>query len=202
MMAHPSDYWVANTAYAERQTLTLHAREHWLRRVLLNNILILRDAIEFGANVGDNLRAIRAIYPRCVVTGVEPNVAAAKKMAEVGAAYVGDIHQFGKYRGSERFDLAFTRGVLIHIPPEALPETYDVIHQASKRWILIAEYYSPRREEIPYRGQLGLLWKGDFAGEMLDRHPDLRLVDYGFVYHRDPHFPQDDLTWFLMEKKQ
>jgi hypothetical protein len=36
---------------------------------------------------------------------------------------------------------------------------------------------------------------------MLDRFPDLSLVEYGFVYHRDP-FPQDDLTWFLLEKPQ
>ena len=25
--------------------------------------------------------------------------------------------------------------------------------------------------------------------------------DYGFAYKRDPKFPQDDITWFLMEKK-
>jgi hypothetical protein len=44
-------------------------------------------------------------------------------------------------------------------------------------------------------------FKRDFAGEIMDRFPDLRLVDYGFVYHRDPQFPQDDFTWFLMEKR-
>ena len=26
------------------------------------------------------------------------------------------------------------------------------------------------------------------------------LVDYGFVYHRDNCFPQDDINWFLFEK--
>ncbi len=35
---------------------------------------------------------------------------------------------------------------------------------------------------------------------MLDKFPDLVLIDYGFVYHRDSYFPGDDLTWFLMEK--
>jgi hypothetical protein len=29
----------------------------------------------------------------------------------------------------------------------------------------------------------------------------MHLCDYGFVYHRDPLFPQDDITWFLMEKR-
>ena len=35
---------------------------------------------------------------------------------------------------------------------------------------------------------------------MLDQYHNLHLVDYGFVYHRDHNFPQDDLTWFLLEK--
>jgi spore coat polysaccharide biosynthesis protein SpsF len=36
---------------------------------------------------------------------------------------------------------------------------------------------------------------------MLDMFPALKLIDYGFAYHRDPAFPQDDVTWFLMEKQ-
>jgi len=29
----------------------------------------------------------------------------------------------------------------------------------------------------------------------------LQLLDYGFVYHRDPNFSQDDTKWFLLEQK-
>ncbi len=39
----------------------------------------------------------------------------------------------------------------------------------------------------------------DFAGELMDKF-GLRLVDCGFVCHRDNRFPQDDATWFLLEK--
>jgi hypothetical protein len=35
---------------------------------------------------------------------------------------------------------------------------------------------------------------------LLDLYRELKLVNYGFVYHRDPSFPQDDFTWFLLEK--
>lgn len=35
----------------------------------------------------------------------------------------------------------------------------------------------------------------------MDRHPNVELLDYGFVYHRDNHFPGDDANWFLMETK-
>lgn len=52
---------------------------------------------------------------------------------------------------------------------------------------------------MTYRGHARRLFKRDFAGEMIDRY-GLSLVDYGFVYHRDAVSPQDDVTWFLMER--
>jgi spore coat polysaccharide biosynthesis protein SpsF len=36
---------------------------------------------------------------------------------------------------------------------------------------------------------------------LLDTYPDLHLVDYGFVYHRDPNFALEDTNWFLLEKR-
>ena len=69
-----------------------------------------------------------------------------------------------------------------------------------RRYICVIEYYNPTPVTVQYRGHANMLFKRDFAGEMLDRFAGLRLVDYGFVYHRD-RFPQDDLTWFLMEKR-
>jgi pseudaminic acid biosynthesis-associated methylase len=102
----------------------------------------------------------------------------------------------------ETFDLSFTMGVLIHIAPDDLRRAYRTLYNTSHRYILVAEYYSPKPVEIEYRGHAGRLWKRDFAGEMLDTYPDLRLLDYGFRYHRDPQHPMDDISWFLMEKGQ
>jgi hypothetical protein len=64
---------------------------------------------------------------------------------------------------------------------------------------MVCEYYNPVPVAVPYRGNTDRLFKRDFAGEMIDRY-GLRLIDYGFVYRRDGYFPQDDVTWFLMEK--
>ena len=72
---------------------------------------------------------------------------------------------------------------------------------SAARWILVCEYYNPAPVAVPYRGHTDRLFKRDFAGEMLEQFADLRLIDYGFAYRRDPAFPQDDITWFLMEKK-
>jgi spore coat polysaccharide biosynthesis protein SpsF len=68
------------------------------------------------------------------------------------------------------------------------------------RYICICEYYNPTPVEVTYRGYQEKLFKRDFVGEILDMYPDLELVDYGFVYHRDNNFPQDDITWFLIQK--
>ena len=64
----------------------------------------------------------------------------------------------------------------------------------------MCEYYNPAPVAVTYRGHTNRLFKRDFCGEIMTRFPDLRLADYGFAYRRDPSFPQDDITWFLMEK--
>jgi len=97
--------------------------------------------------------------------------------------------------------LVLIKGVLIHINPDALNQVYDKLAQATGAYLLVAEYYSPQPVAIPYRGHTDRLFKRDFAGEMLERHPEFSLVDYGFVYRKDPSFPQDDVSWFLLRKR-
>lgn len=96
--------------------------------------------------------------------------------------------------------MSLIKGVLIHINPDELPRVYDKIIQSSRKYILVVEYYNPSPMTVTYRGYSERLFKRDFAGEILARYPELRLLDYGFVYHGDKNFPQDDLTWFLIEK--
>lgn len=155
--------------------------------------------IEFGANIGLNLSAINKIYPKIKLSAVEINEEAAselKKMEDI-KTYQQSILDFSE---GTQWDFVLIKGVLIHINPDSLSRVYDVLHKSSRRYICVAEYYNPSPVEISYRGHQGKLFKRDFAGEILDRFKDVCLVDYGFVYHRDPR-PQDDITWFLLEKK-
>ena len=103
---------------------------------------------------------------------------------------------------ARHWDLTLIKRVLIHINPEVLLQVYDKLFAACGRYLMVAEYYNPAPVAIPYRGRSDRLFKRDFAGEIMDRHPQLQLVDYGFDYRRDPNFPQDDITWFLMEKQE
>lgn len=155
--------------------------------------------LELGCGAGENLQALRQIYPGHHLEGVEINA----KAASIARNHLHLVreHSILDYYTEEPFDLVFSKGVLIHVHPKDLHRAYEVMVRSSRRWVLVAEYYNPTPMEIPYRGQAGLLWKRDFAGELLTLYQELRLVDYGFTYHRDP-YPQDDLHFFLMEKKQ
>ncbi|MFT0181158.1 pseudaminic acid biosynthesis-associated methylase [Pseudomonas sp. MS15a(2019)] len=160
----------------------------------------LDSVLELGSNRGLNLQALRALLPHAQLQGVELNGKACTlaRALEVAEIWEGSLFD---YSVTAAFDLAFTKGVLIHLPPDLLPAAYDKLYQASKRFILVAEYYNPTPVEVSYRGHAERLFKRDFAGELLDRHADLRLLDYGFAYHRDPLFPADDISWFLLEKQ-
>lgn len=158
------------------------------------------SAIEFGANIGMNLRALQLLYPDVALHGVEINPDAAAQLRScIGQdnVYEGSIFN---YPVEQQVDLSLIKGVLIHINPDMLPVVYEKLYTASRRFVLVCEYYNPSPVAISYRGHADRLFKRDFAGEMMDKYPDLKVVDYGFAYRRDPAFPQDDITWFLMEK--
>jgi spore coat polysaccharide biosynthesis protein SpsF len=169
-----------------------------LARVLARTAGV-RSLVELGANLGHNLRALRLLRPALELAAVEINPAAAAALGRIEGVQVFP-ESLLDWRPERTWDLALVKGVLIHLAPERLPQAYDLLHRAAGRYICLAEYYNPTPVEVPYRGHAGKLFKRDFAGELLEAHADLRLVDYGFVYRRDPNFPQDDLTWFLLEK--
>ena len=165
----------------------------------LRGVVPVESCLELGANAGMNLRALQLLYPGQEQYAVEINPQAADLLREqIGKDHVfeGSISDFPVNR---TYDLVLVKGVLIHINPDHLFSAYDVILQASRRHVLIAEYYSPKPTAVSYRGHEDRLFKRDFAGELLDRSNKLRLVDYGFVYHRDVAKPLDDISWFLLE---
>jgi pseudaminic acid biosynthesis-associated methylase len=160
----------------------------------------INSCIEFGANIGMNLKALKLLHPDIDAHAIEINAEAAKQLSSVVPHANVSNTSILDFSTTNQWDLTLIKGVLIHISPEALPLVYDKLFATSRRYLLVAEYYNPAPVAIPYRGHSDRLFKRDFAGELMDRHPQLQLVDYGFAYRRDPNFPQDDITWFLMEK--
>jgi len=177
--------------------------------IIINNIVLFskifskigipKDIMEFGPNIGLNLVAIKTLSPNTKFNGVEINKTAAKELEKL--KYVKVYNQsLLDFRVKKKHDLCFTCGVLIHLDPSVLNKAYDVLYRHSNKYILLIEYYNPTPAEVSYRGHQHRLFKRDFAGEILDKYKSkVKLIDYGFVYHKDS-FPQDDITWFLLEK--
>jgi spore coat polysaccharide biosynthesis protein SpsF len=161
----------------------------------------LNSCIEFGANIGMNLKALKLLYPKIALKGIEINKQACQELGKViGANNVSNSSIFD-FEVVQKAEISLIKGVLIHINPDMLDLVYQKLYDSSSSFILIAEYYNPTPVVIPYRGHSDRLFKRDFAGEFLDKFSDIELVDYGFAYRKDPAFPQDDITWFLLKKR-
>lgn len=158
----------------------------------------IESICEYGCNIGLNLRVMSGLFEEAIIKGFDLNPEAVKMANKIDGvtAELGNLlkPKDGKY------DLVLTKGLLIHIHPDDIETAYRNLYNMTGKYLLICEYYNPTPVEVEYHGKSGLLFKRDFAGDMLDRYPDLKLVDYGFRYHRD-EYPQDDLTYFLIRKE-
>lgn len=181
-------------AYHDRNH-TQYRLDFWIR-VLKQIPFEIKSVLELGAGKGDNLAALHLLIPAGRFTGVEINAKAAESMRSRNISVIQGAIKDVKLT-IPMHDLVLTRGLLIHIPEEDLPEIFSVMYMAAKRYICIAEYFSTQRREVNYRGYAGALWTDDYAGRLMDQYPGLKLRDYGFHYSRDGG---QDLTWFLMEK--
>ena len=158
-----------------------------------------KSIVEFGCNRGLNLIALNRINEEFDLCGYEINKSAADKASDlgIGAIYCQTLVQ--KLNISDKYDICLTKGFLIHVNPDDLNIVYDNMYSITNKYILLAEYYNQTPISIEYRGHKDKLFKRDFDGDLIDRF-DMKLIDYGFVYHRDPHYPLDDNTWFLLQK--
>ena len=172
--------------------------DHFFEKIFKDKKIKLSNIIELGANIGNNLESLGKIFKNTRLFAVEINNKACeilkKKKPHINVVN-SDIETLNI---DTKFDLVLVKGVLIHINPKQLNKIYKKIHNLSKKYILIAEYYNPNPVKLTYRGKTNKLFKRDFAGEMIKKHK-LKLLDYGFSYRFDK-FPQDDITWFLLKK--
>jgi spore coat polysaccharide biosynthesis protein SpsF len=166
---------------------------------ILHHCNSIKTVLELGANVGMNIKALKLLLPFSKFSGVEINEAAYRSLISIDG--VQGYHQsIFNFEPQHLYDFVFIKGVLIHINPEMLHIAYEKLYNSSNHYICIAEYYNPTPVALNYRGHPDKLFKRDFAGEFMDLFPDAELVKYGFAYHRDPLYPQDDINWFLFKK--
>ena len=166
---------------------------------ILSKLDSITSVTEYGCNIGMNFKVLKQLLPGCSFRGIEINELAVK-LAREEHPDIQFIQRSILEVDRVKSDLTFTKGVLIHIEPNNLSKIYDNLYKNSNRYILIAEYYNSQQVSLSYRGNKNKLFKRDFAGDLLDKYSGLKLIDYGFCYHRDTLFSQDDISWFLLEK--
>ncbi len=165
--------------------------------------LNIKSVIEVGSNIGLNLLYINELFEGKVkLYAVEPNRNAFDKLisqSRVELEKAWNCNAFQLPLDDSSVDLVFTSGVLIHITPDDLGRATDEIVRVARKYVLCIEYFSPTPVELPYRGKTGLLFKRDFGGFYIDRFPNLKCLDYGFLWHREsPAYGNSN--WWLFAK--
>ena len=158
------------------------------------------DILECGCNIGRNIRQIKKAYPKSKTSVVEINREAleiCKSNNKIEKYYSGSI--FDCNFESNKFDLVFTMGVLIHIAPENLIEAMTRIKRWSKKYVLFGEYFSRTPCAIEYQGRKDQLFKRDFGKFFLENF-EAKCIDYGFLWgHEYDEAGFDDCTWWLFD---
>ncbi len=160
----------------------------------------INSVIEFGSNIGLNLEAIKQLLPDAKLSAIEINEKAASILKENIKNITIYNQSILNFKENNKHNFVLIKGVLIHINPNELDSVYEKLYNSSDKYICICEYYNPTPVTIDYRGNQDKLFKRDFAGEFMNKYKDVKLIDYGFLYHKDNNFYYDDSTWFLMKK--
>lgn len=195
-MSHQLDAWrgAFGDAYTDRNDVDWRSRFQAWRTMLAD--LEIQSILEVGSNKGTNLRALREMNPSWLLLGLEPN------------AYARDIASTPTVDGDASclpfpacsFDLVFTAGLLIHIPPDELDRVLGQLHRVARRYLLAIEYQAEKETAVTgYHGRDDMLWKRPFNQEYLSRFPDLRVIRFG---HWGEAWGFDNCTWWLMEKSR
>lgn len=152
-------------AYADRNVVDPASRVGGFAQMLTG--LDIDTALEVGSNRGHNIAALQTLGLSPV--GIEPGDYARSIATSQGLpVHAGTIYDIPYLDGA--FDLVFTSGVLIHVPPEGLLIGLAEMARVTSRYLLAVEYQAATEEEIPYRGKEQMLWRRDYRGLFAQLH--------------------------------
>jgi len=176
-------------------------RQGWAK-ILNKADLVDRTYLEIGCNIGRNLDQLSLLDPGLRPSAIEINSKAlefVRSRHHLQQWFCGPAQE-ASFPGTT-FELVFTSGVLIHVPPVDLLDVMTKMYEWSSKYIVIAEYFNRTPVTIEYQGRPDLLFKRDFGAMFADNF-DVSLVDYGFLWGRIYDAAGfDDITWWLFKKK-
>lgn len=159
--------------------------------------------LEVGCNLGKKLEIWKKISPEAELFGIEPQkntVVKAHRRLPKFKIIAGNAYDLPFKDGF--FDLVFTAGVLIHIPPPALPAALTEMLRVSRKYIIGLEFWEKRITAVSYRGKKNLLWRADYPREFLKHFSGLKLVKEIILPYKKEAFGKSGLflNCYLLEK--
>jgi SAM-dependent methyltransferase len=108
-----------------------------------------KSVVELGCNVGSNLRAIHEIDPSIKLAGLDIDATAIEKAKATlpGEFVAGSIYDAASLF-NRQFDLVFTCGTLIHIPPESLAKAVEQVKALGKTVVLLEDHGAPQVRKL------------------------------------------------------
>jgi pseudaminic acid biosynthesis-associated methylase len=198
-MDKPLDYWTNNAPYHERINDNEEQKgrmDMW--RFILGSTKGFETVLEVGAGTGNNLLCLRELASVVTqpdqIVAIEPNQLARKHLNKRGFTAIDGKAQKLPFEDGH-FDVVFTSGLLIHIPPDDLLKVMSEIVRVSNKYVVCIEYFNAYPVEVEYRGSY--IWKRDFGTMYMDNFP-LAPLNYGFEWKTLTGL--DNLTWWLFEK--
>lgn len=159
--------------YTDRNHVDSATRVDGFNRMLHG--LDIKSVLEVGCNRGHNLDALASLG--YTASGIEPGGYARALAREQGLdAHDGTLYDIPYLDRS--FDLVFTSGVLIHVPPERLLEGLAEMCRVTSRYLLCVEYHAAADTELRYRGLDEMLWCRDH-GALLGRLHGFTVIRSG-----------------------
>lgn len=180
--------------YTKRCDVEPKSREPIFKSIL--DDLNIETVLEVGCNKGHNLEAItNSIGAKCI--GLEPNKSLCNNKEIInGDAYNIPFNNFA-------FDLVFTSGVLIHIPPEKIELALSEIHRCSKRLIMMIEYFSKETKAKKYRdfNDVDGVWSRDYGALYSSKFNLDKLIKTGDIKdHGNDYWGFSDCKYWIFEK--
>jgi pseudaminic acid biosynthesis-associated methylase len=164
-MSETTEFWAGEFGdeYTKRNDAVGPRRSDFWDKFFVKFGSEIASALEIGCNRGHNLSALqnRGIKTAC---GIDVNDSAIEYARTMGL--VVDKCEATKlldYAMLNSFDLVFTAGVLIHIPPNDLMHVMEEIASVSRCYVLAVEYEDTRETDVNYRGSLGRLWRRPYG---------------------------------------
>ncbi len=150
----------------------------------------INNCLEVGANEGFNLEYCMENFAYGIDINLSAIYGAQERHNQVIYGSALDIPFKDNF-----FDLVFTAGLLIHIPPKDIKKAMEEIIRVSNKYVLAIEYDARVERERPFLGEMGITWERPYNN--LYTELGLRIVEAGFLTQAEGF---NDLHWGMFKK--